>query len=460
MEVKKVPVGESELLLPPSVKEKLLTGGAWAFLGKIISVAAGLGVNVLLVRLLTHQEMGAYFLTLSFVSLAAVVATLGLTQTVVRLISESMGTGLTGRAVRSVYIALRIATVSGLTVACMLAFGGGKTIADRLFHSSLMSQVMGLAAVWVVLLLFQQLIAEIYRGFHDIKLATLFGGVLTSVLSMALFLALWLGYGHSNLTQVLSVTLVAISSSLLVSGAVLKRSLSRLPPKGNGETRISEILLISWPLWVTNLTIFALTQADLLVMGIYRPPGEVAVYGVVAKMVGLVGIPLSIVNAVVSPLISGMYFQGEIAGLERTLRTASTFGSLPAIFAVMVFIIAGGPVLGIIFGDYYRSGGVIFTILSIGQLLNILTGSCGMALMMTGHQVTMMLITVVTGVLSVIAAVLLVKSYAGEGVAASAALGLLIQNGAALFFVRSKIGVWTHIDLRIFRKVLFKWQIK
>jgi len=188
-----------------------------------------LAVNVLLARLLTPKEMGAYFLTLSLVLVATIVAQLGLNLTIVRLVAESMGTGRPGRARQSVLWTLRLAGIGTLVVACSLAFGGGQWIAERMFHSALMPQVMGLSAVWMAALTFQSLIAETFRGFHDIRFATIFGGVTTSILSMLLFATLWLLQGHGDLDQVIMLAIVAGMSSVTLSVLLLGKRLSALP---------------------------------------------------------------------------------------------------------------------------------------------------------------------------------------------------------------------------------------
>ena len=439
-------IAESKLTLPRSIKGKLLKGSAWAFTGKVISVLSALAVNTLLVRILNHEEMGAYFLTFSLVSATAVIAQLGLTHTVVRLISESVGTNHFGRARQSIFVVLRIAAISGIIVTSALAIGGGRIIAKFIFHSESMVQISGLMSVWVALSMFQQLIAEIHRGFHDIKLATLFGGMLTSVLSMTLFLILWLTQGHSNLKEIIFLTLGAGFSSTLISSVILWKHLVELPLSVSERISILDVLRISWPLWITNLTLFALTQADLWVMGLFRSPAEVAVYGIATRLVSLVAMPLLIINAVVPPLISEMYAHGNIVGLERALRSTATFVLLPAILATGLFSVAGGPILGIMFGDYYQSGWVILVILSIGQLANVWSGSCGLTLMMTGHQVTMMAITLLSGLLSVTGACWLVRDYAGDGVAMAAAISMVIHNIVVLLYAKKRTGVWTHAN--------------
>ena len=79
-------------------KERILSGGLWAFGGKAAMAPTGLASNVLLARLLSPQDLSAYFLAFSVVSFGAVLGSLGLGQTVVRLVAESLGRrGLAGR---------------------------------------------------------------------------------------------------------------------------------------------------------------------------------------------------------------------------------------------------------------------------------------------------------------------------------------------------------------------------
>ncbi len=432
-----------------NIKKRLLSGGTWAFSGKILIAFSGLAVNALLARLLPLDEMGAYFLTLSMVSILATAAQFGLSKTIVRLVAESMGTDRPARARMAVRLTIRLVGLSALVIACVLAFGGGAWVAERLFHSTLMSQVVGLAAVWIILIAFQQLIAEVYRGFHDIRLATIFGGLVTGLLAMVIFLGLWLLQGHSNLNQVILITLVAGFSSVALSSLILWKKLRVLPLPAGDEVGISDIISISWPLWITNLSSFALLQADLWIMGLFRSPEEVAVYGAVARIVLLVTMPLLIVNAVVPPLIAEMHSQGKTKELEKALRTVVTFAGLPSLVILGIFVFFGNFVLGLFFGESYRVGDIMLVILSVGQLASVWTGSCGQALMLTGHQMTLMMITIVSGLSTIIGAWLLINAYGGVGVASAAAAGIIIQNLLMVLYAKKKVGVWTHVDINI-----------
>lgn len=428
-----------------SLRAYLLSGGGWAFGGKVVTSLAGLAVSALLARLLTPEAMGAYFLTFSLVSVAAVFAQLGLSQTAVRLVAESMGIGKPGRARAAVRAVFRYGTIGALIVAGPLTLGAGQWLVLHVFNSSLMASVITLAAVWVVVMTFQGLLTETFRGFHDIRLATIFGGLVTSVLSAVVFAWLWIIQGHSNLKQVIILTVTVGSTSLILAGMLLRDKLKGL--KENSGINSRDVMRIAWPLWVTNLSFVAITQADVWILGMFRPQEEVAIYGAAVRLVMLVVTPLLIVNFVVPPLIAKLYAQREKRELENMLRITATLAGFPAFIALVGLFFWGEYVLGLIYGSFYRSGAFVLILLSLGQLFNVLAGSCGVTLMMTGYQKVLMKITIICGVTKIVFALLLVRHYDMAGVAFASTAGLILQNTLMWLAVRVKTGIWTHVSI-------------
>jgi len=432
-----------------SIKEKLLRGGAWAFVGKLFTAMAVLIINSLLARLLSPEDMGAYFLTFSLVLLVTTIAQLGLTQSIVRFVAESMGEGNPGKARKSVVLSLRLAALGAGAGACFITFGGGQWVAERIFDSSAISSVIGLAGVWVIIITFQQLMAEVYRGFHDIRLATIFGGLVTSVLSMLLFTVLWFWQGGAGLYQIVLLALLAGLSSVLVSSVFLWHKLESISSVDSSESEASlrVIMITSWPLLVSNITFLLLSQADLWIVGAFCSPANVATYGAALRMVALITMPLLIVNAVVPPLIAEMFAQKKITELEKALRLVCSLAAFPALVLLGLFVFNGDFILGLVFGDYYKGAAVVLAILSVGQLVNVWVGSCGQVLMLTGYQISMMVITLVSGSMMVLLAYAMVEPYGVVGVASASAMGMILQNVLMLFYVKNKVGIWTHISL-------------
>ena len=432
-----------------SLNRRLFSGGAWAFAGKIITVISSLAVNFLLARLLTPEEMGAYFLTFSLVSVAAMIAQLGLSQTVVRLVAESVSTGQPRRAAAAIRIVFRFGAIGSLLIAGFLALGIGAWIARVVFDSVIMAGVILFASLWVVVMTCQNLLAESFRGFHDIRLATIFGGLVTSVLSTLLFGVLWAWQGRGSLSQVIVLSLVAGSTSALVAGVLLHRRIKPLQGQDSSTLYGRDVLRIAWPLLVTNFLVFALTESDLWILGVFRSQEEVAIYGAARRLVLLVTVSLFIVNAVVPPLIAEMYAHGKKRELEQILRITATIAGIPAFGIVLVFILFSGPILGLVYGEFYRAGSSVLMLLSLGQLINVWAGSCGLTLIMTGHQATLMWVTALCGLVAVCGSLLLVQRYGPVGVAGAAAFAMALQNVLMLLAAKKKTGIWTHVKISV-----------
>jgi O-antigen/teichoic acid export membrane protein len=435
-----------------SLTKKLLTGSAWAFGGKIVTAVCGLLVNALLARLLAPEAMGAYFLTLSLVSISVFVSQLGLGHAVVRLIAESLGTDRPGRARKAAITSLGLGLAGIVVVGGVLGLGAGAWLAERVFGSLEMAGAMSLAPLWLAVVAAPALLAEIFRGHHDIRLATVFSGALTSLLSALLFSALWLAQGHSDLGEVISLSIAAGLTSTLVAGLLMWR---RLAPhagtagkEGGGQIAVREILAIAWPLWLTNLLLLALIQADIWILGIYRPPEEVAAYGAAARLVQAVATPLIVANAVLPPVIAEMYAQDKKQELQRALRATATVAGIPALAVLLAFVAFGAPIMGLVYGDFYRIGAAVLVLLSLGQLVNVAAGSCGLTLMLTGHQTAMLRISVLCGLATVLGSIWAAPRYGMEGVAAAAFAGMTLQNALMLVTAHRKTAIWTHVDPR------------
>lgn len=333
-------------------------------------------------------------------------------------------------------------------MAVLIWIVGSATIA-RNSHSGLISGVLGLVALWTITQALQLLLAEVFRGYHIIRLATLFGGVLSNILCCILFSFLLWSKGRSSLNQVLTLSVLSTAVNMLFSGAVLWK-IVRVPIECQRLAeypKIGELLSVAFPLWITTIALFMVNQIDLWVMGAFRPASEVASYGAAARLVALVSMPLLVINAVAPPIIAEFYTLGRKRELEAMLRKTATLAGIPAFAALLVLIFFGGYVLQLVYGAHYRGGDAVIAILSVGQLFSVWAGSSGITLMMTGHQTAMMKITLLSGVLTLVLSIVMVFTYGQIGVAAAIAIGTVTQKIISLLAVKSFTGMWTQVKL-------------
>ncbi len=239
----------------------------WALVGKATLSVTGLLVNVILTRLLAPEEIGAYFIISSILAVAGVFILLGLDMAVVRLIAESMAIGQPGRSRQAIQWALTFLSIGCLLGVGLMLLGGGRWITERIFHSSLLGNLIGLVTLWMVLSTFQTLLAEIFRGFHDIRLAAVLsgGGALTRFFLFIFVTIIWFWQGISNLRQVILLSIAANAITVSFVALMLMRRLSKLPAAEGIMPR--EIVAVTWPFWVNSIGMLILNQADVWILG-------------------------------------------------------------------------------------------------------------------------------------------------------------------------------------------------
>jgi O-antigen/teichoic acid export membrane protein len=444
------------------LKRRLLSGGAWAFGGKILVALTGLISSALLARLLTPQALGTYFLAYSILNVGTSLGALGLTGTVVRLVAQGMGLGHFGQVRRVISVVLGVGMLGALGVGlAYLLFGDD--LAEAVFNAPALAAITGLVAGWIMVGTLQSLLGETFRGFHDIRLASILGGQVgggaTGVATLALLTAslflLWLVNGQATLAIVVLLAICSGAISTLVAGWLLHRRVTRLPlqtlDEGQGpdpKKVLREVLSISLPLLTVSLIMMVRTNGDIWTLGAFLPQGELALYGAANRLVSVVTMPMVIITSVAPPLIAEMYFQGKREDLEHALRGMATLTGIPALLASMGCIFFAGPILDLVYGNYYREGAVVLVLLSIGLLASVCAGCCGIVLSYTGHQKIQLVITIATSAATLLAMLATAKPYGIAGVAISKTAGQVLQNGIVLLVVKQKTGMWTHVGLR------------
>lgn len=437
-----------------NIKKKLLSGSIWVFIGRIIGTISGLIVNVLLTRLLEPDDVGIYYLILSLVAAFVVVAKLGLSKTVVRLIAESMASNKVNQVTKIVKIAIVFSAICSITIACFFSIGVSQWIAENAFKSTKMADAVIYSAPLVVLITFQSLLSDVFRGFHNMLLATFFGGTLTSVFSAILFFLHWMTKGYGELKIIITITIISCAISTFIAAFILLKKYKSLYDISCGPSDIKgkDILAVAIPIWITNIMFHVSANASFWILGIYQSQDAVALYGASIRLVTFVTLPLLIVNAVIPPIVAEMYTLGKVCELERIIRKITTIVSIPALTVMMMFLFLGGSIMEFIYGEFYRSGALVLGFLGIGQAVNVISGSCGIALMNTGHQKILMRITVLAGMLSLVLSLVVVKKWGAEGVAAVVAFTTIVHNLFMLYSAKRLLKIWTFIDIGLFLK--------
>lgn len=424
------------------LKQKLLFGSFWALSGKILMIMLAMVLNMVLARLLSPEDMGAYFISLAVVVTVAAFAQVGMNQAIVRLIAEGMAKGSFSYVRKAVFFAIQITLIGSGVLGFIIYAGVGDWLARDVFDLPVMNTILGLLVLWVFGRGLQDTLAECFRGFHSIGLATFFGGLLSTAISALFCLYVYVQYKSVDLNLAIKLIALAFVINAVFAMVFLYK---RLPEKINGDFFDKmKIVRLALPLWGSALISMILVQLDVWVVGIAASATDVAMYGAAIKLVMLVSMPLMIVNAVVPPIIAEYHSNDNITVLENALRSMTSIATLSSLVIMFVFILQGDYVLGLVYGEDYKGSAQILTILCLGHAFSVWGGASGYTLSMTGHQKCLLKIMIVTLILALLASYPAAKYFGVLGVATVTSGWLILLHGWALIETKRKIGVWTH----------------
>lgn len=422
----------------PALRRFLATGLVWSGGGLAVAVAMAFAVNALAARLLTVEGLAAFLLLVSIGQSFGSAAELGLPPLVVRALSEDPeqeGPRFLGHAWVLVAVAVLAITALGAVA--------GRPVAAWATEQPAVVELAPWVGALIAVRALERLAGDSYRGLRDIPRAVVYGNVAWQLAGAVLLgVLLLLGLRQLPHLAVGGYAAAGLAGALLAAFG-LRRTWPRRPWTALGGAA-GPMLRESWPLIGHRSMFLVLQQAPLWVVGALLAAAPTADYGLAQRVVTVIGFPLLMVNQVVPPLIN----RGAVhhpQRLERTLRTTATLAAIPAAAVLLSLVVFGVPIISIAFGQTYVGAATPLAILSIGQLTNVLAGSCGPVLTQTGHQRVLWRITVSVTIGTVAAAALAARPFGVVGVATASTLGLVVQNLAMVWAAHRLVGIRTWV---------------
>ncbi|WP_455380826.1 flippase [Acidihalobacter prosperus] len=183
------------------------------------------------------------------------------------------------------------------------------------------------------------------------------------------------------------------------------------------------------------------SQTDLLMLGILTSAHDTGLYRVATSGANLVALSLTAANLYIAPRISALYSQGELHDLQYILRLSvrSSF-AFSVLFAVFLWL-TGRTLIGMVFGAAYVAAYVPLSILCLGQLINVGSGSVGLVLNMTGHERGAVKFAGIAAILNIILNALLIPWFSDIGAAIATMISMACWNILMALAVKRRIGV-------------------
>lgn len=424
----------------------LAKSSVWSLGGQFVSTITTLMFFALLGRTLPPTSVGTYMLIMNVIMVTSILGTYGIQATVIRKIATDLGANKQKEVKTTTITGIVIVTVLSLLIGVILGGPVGDIVLKRLFDIETNSILMILIGSWLTMNCIHVITTEILRGFHDIKHATIYGASTKNTVLIILVSTAFLFHGDMSI----EIVILAMSLALFLAATLALKQLNKHLNITDTATSIYSLskstttflFTQSTPIFFTSLLYQLVTRSGIFVLGYFATKNELALYGASLQMVVIILIPLRILNSVLPPIISSMYFNDvDHSRLEKTVRSVTTIATIPSLTMIIFLVFFGEQLLELTYGPYYGAGYLLIIILAIGSLSDVAFGPAGFTLVMTGHQTVHLRIIASTGFLAVVLAIMGGLIWGILGVACMAALSTIIQNLTAMYFAHKKTGV-------------------
>ena len=398
-----------------SLKNRLIVGSLWAFLGQGTTLLFGLLSTVLLARLLDSSDLGLFFMASSIVVLISAVAQLGLGKAASREIGRSISMNTIDEAWGYVLSISLLAVTSTVTISVLLAVWGYHFLALKLFTSEDLLSIKYMVILWMALFALRNVMLDIYRGFHDIRSTVILGEPLTKTLFAFSLLGVWILNCNISLQNTILILATSITAALVVGSvrlAIRSRQYVRVT-----FSPIIPLLRVALPLLVVNVTNMAYGQANVWLVSAFRPDKDVALFGAAMRLAIFVSLPLVVISSIMPPIIAALFAHNDRKRLSSVLQLTASLAAIPASLLTVVLLLFGKEILGLLYGAFYIDAYPILSVLCIGYFITVVAGLAGLSLSMTAHQEVTMWVNTAGLITLVIGGIIAGPLYGALGIA-------------------------------------------
>ncbi|MBU2979943.1 lipopolysaccharide biosynthesis protein [Alteromonas sp. C1M14] len=174
---------------------------------------------------------------------------------------------------------------------------------------------------------------------------------------------------------------------------------------------------------------------------LFLNPSEIAVLSACNRFAFVLGFILTIVNTVSIPLFVKEIKKGANNSLREIACSFSFILASVTLPLIIILFIYSKELIGI-FGEHYEEYFLILQILLLGQLGNVLTGSVGYLLNLSGNEKDVRQVSIIV-TLFILVSAFPSAHYGGLiGVSIAISLSILLQNLSLFVFVRYRLGFW------------------
>ncbi len=407
-----------------------------AFAIRIVSAAIAFISQVLLARWMGSFEYGIFVLVWVTMVIAGNVSCLGFHTSVIRFIPEYREKGMLAE-LRGILLASRLFVLVASSVIAALGALSVILLASHIEDYYVVPFVLGFVCLPMIAL--SDMLQGISRANSWAVFALSPTYLVRPVLILALMAAALLaGYLPDARTALIAAIIATYLTTIWQLLGVTGRTGRKLAP-GPKTVHFGEWFAVSLPIFLVESFFFLLTNADVLMVGFFMEPDDVAVYFATVKTLALVHFVYFAVKAGVAQRYAA-YMHGDPDKLAAFARETVSWTFWPSLVMAMV-VLALGKFMLMLFGPGFAAGYPLLFLLVVGVVARSAVGPAESLLTMTGNQNICAFVYAMTLALNIALSILLIPAFGLWGAAIATTAAMAFEAVALSFTVWKRLGI-------------------
>jgi O-antigen/teichoic acid export membrane protein len=424
---------------PLNLKERLIRDATGSLGLGVTFMTLSFLTSIILARWLGKNGFGVYTYAMTWPALLGIPATLGFNNLLVREVAIYNSQSAWG-LMRGI---LQCADAIVFIVSSLMALVAISIILNwgQFSHPDLLPSLC-LAMISVPFVSLISLRLATMKGIHRVVLGQIPEKLLAPLVFIILTISFsWFLRNQENITVwVMGLKLISLGITFVIGVVLLARVLPQEIKQAKPEYKILTWLKDGLPFIFLGGLVVINSYIDILMLGAFKGAGAVGVYAVVTRVTSLIVFGLVIVNSILSPTFATLYAEGKLEQLQKLVTHSTRLISLFALVMTLVLIAMRSSILQL-FGAEFIQGQTALLILSVGYLVNALTGSVGLLLNMTRHARFSAATMAFAVLLNVCLNWLLIPEWGVNGAATATAISMIVGNVISVIWVRQKLGI-------------------
>lgn len=403
---------------------------------RILGAMLGLAMGVLLARLLGPDGYGLFYLCVTIVLIMATLGRMGMESPLIKFMASSEAEGRPEK-IRSYYReAMRLSLLASLGATCFLYLSlpyVGQVFPEVAGLKSALA-IMGLAIVPSALLV---LLGRCLQGLKRIKESLLILAVVVPFFASLFIFFLVPEYGlEAALWSWLAANVLTLILALIFWRGAVTQIYSLTPI----EINKTEFLASSMPMFAVILMNLLIVWLPTIILGMWVDASSLGIYSAANKVSLLMTFAQTAVNSIAAPKFAALYKQGDIDTLAAVAQKAARLLFLQALPFLLLLLFIPEIVLSL-FGEEFTQGSVVLRILAFSQFINVMAGSVGYLLTMSGGERLMRSCLLASSIVCILLNFTLIPFYGLIGAAIASCITMATQMLIATVLVHQKLKI-------------------